>query len=67
MHKGWMRCGGGCLCSKVGDITRRVSLWWDALGRQTVSDELELFVDARITGLAPSNGIYDAQMRWANP
>lgn len=44
----------------------RVRLWWRRVGNQTVSDEFRGFVDSLIARHPASNGIYDAQMRWAN-
>jgi hypothetical protein len=44
----------------------RVRLWWTKVGHKTVSDEFRLFVDNQIKGVAPSNGIFETQMKWAN-
>ncbi len=44
----------------------RVRQWWRSVGCRTVSDEFASFVDEQIQSVPESNGIYDAQMRWAN-
>ena len=45
----------------------RVRLWWHSLGEKTVSVEFAAFVNGKIAEIEPSNGIYEEQMRWANP
>lgn len=44
----------------------RVRKWWRDLGHMTVSDEFGGFIDEKIRAVPESNGIYDAQTRWAN-
>ena len=44
----------------------RVRQWWRQVGNQTVGDEFRAFVDGLIASRPESNGIFAAQMRWAN-
>jgi hypothetical protein len=44
----------------------RVRLWWARVGRHTVGEAYRGFVDQLIADVPASNGIYEAQMRWAD-
>lgn len=44
----------------------RVRMWWRRLGNQTVGEEFRAFVDQLMAEVPASNGIYEAQMQWAN-
>ena len=44
----------------------RVRQWWDSVGNKTVSEDFRAFIDEQILEVPVSNGIYEAQMQWAD-